>query len=175
MFKRILVAIDGSANAWHALDHAVALAKALGTERLGLVHVRPSLATLAYSYGFDGVSAPYGSFAERMVAELQAAESRSRELLQEAEDRARAAGLTDVQVVHHAEEGSVVRQILDVVRREGYELLVMGSRGMGRAAGLILGSVSHSLVANLPCSVMIVECKRGKETAAVAEEGDAQA
>ncbi|HEY8417175.1 MAG TPA: universal stress protein [Limnochordales bacterium] len=170
MFKRILVAIDGSANAWNALDHAAALAKAMGTETLGLVHVRPSLATLAYSYGFDGAGAPYGSFAERMVAELQAAQNRSRELLQEAEERVRAAGLTGAQVVHHAEEGSVVRQILDVVRREGYELLVMGSRGMGRAAGLILGSVSQSLVANLPCSVMIVEYKGEKEPAKGAKE-----
>lgn len=163
MFKRVLVAVDGSEHAWRALDHAVALAKAMGSETLGVVHVRPSLTTLAYSYGFDGAAAPYGTFAERMVAELKAAEDRSRELLQEAEDRVRAAGLDSVQVVRHAEEGAVVRKILDLVRREGYELLVMGSRGMSRAAGLILGSVSQSLVANLPCSVMVVESRTEKE------------
>lgn len=165
MFKRILVAIDGSANAWRALDHAVSLAKCMETGTLGIVHVRPSLATLAYSYGLDVAASPYGTFAERMVTEMQELESRSQALLHEAEERVRQAGLQGVRVARHAEEGSVVRQILDVVRREGYELLVMGSRGMGRAAGLILGSVSQSLVANLPCSVLIVDCRGDKEEA----------
>src|SRR5690606_16708122 len=151
MFQRILVAIDGSAHAWEALDHAIELAKSLGTQTLGLVNVRPSITTLAYSYGFDGAPGPYSSFAERMAAELKSVENRSRELLQKAEDRVRAAGLDNLQVVHHTEEGSVVREILDVVKREGYYLLVLGSRGMGRAAGLLLGSVTQSVVANLPC------------------------
>jgi len=163
MFKRILVAIDGSANAWRALDQAILLAKSMGMETLGIVHVRPSLATLAYSFGLDAAASPFGTFAERMVAEMQEMESRSQALLYEAEERARQAGLEGVNVVRHAEEGSVVRQILDVVRREGYDLLVMGSRGMGRAAGLILGSVSQSVVANLPCSVLIVEHRDSEE------------
>ncbi len=170
MFRKILVAVDGSANAWRALEQAIGIAKAMGTETLGLVHVRPSLATLAYSYGFDGAGSPYATFAERMVAEMQELESRSRALLHEAEERVRQAGL-ELNVVRHAEEGSIVRQILEVVRREGYELMVMGSRGMGRAAGLLLGSVSQSLVANLPCSVLIVECRGEKEAAGAEAAG----
>ena len=47
-------------------------------------------------------------------------------------------------MVRHAEKVGL-SAILDVVGRGEYDLLVMGSRGMGRAAGLLLGSVSQSV------------------------------
>lgn len=163
MYKRILVAVDGSPNAWAALDHAVTLAKGVGAEVLGVIHVRPSLVTLSYAYGFDHTAALHLDLARRIAEELQEGEKVSRSLLQEAAERARAAGLEGTKVVSHAEEGAIVRQILDVVKREGYDLLVIGSRGMGRAAGLLLGSVSQSLVANMPCSVMVVDTHHDHE------------
>jgi len=159
MFKRILVAVDGSPNAWHALEHAVALAKGVGAEVLGVVHVRPSPVTLAYAYGFDEAAAYRLNLARQMAQGMFDGEAQSRSLLREAERRVRAAGLDGLQVNVHDEEGSVVAQILELVRREGYDLLVMGSRGLGRAAGLLLGSVTQSVVANLPCTVLVVDLR----------------
>ncbi|HLT59235.1 MAG TPA: universal stress protein [Limnochordales bacterium] len=159
MFKRILVAVDGSPNAWEALAHAVALAKGVGAERIGVVHVRPSLTTLSHAYGFDELAMHHLNLARRMERELKEGETQSRALLREAVARIRDAGIEESKVACHAEEGPVVRKILDVVQREGYDLLVMGSRGMGRAAGLLLGSVTQSLVANMPCTVLVVECR----------------
>ncbi len=157
MFQRILVASDGSVNAEKGLARAVAVAKGAGTKVVGLVHVRPSLQSLAYAYGYDTTGLPGWHFAERLQEGVRQAEQRSRELLQEAEAYVRAQGLTDVEVVQHAVEGPVVRRIIDTVRQGGYDLLVIGSRGMGRAAGLLLGSVSQSVTANLPCSLLIVD------------------
>lgn len=158
MFERILVALDGSPNAQKALERAAVVAKGTGTRVLGLVHVRPSLYTMAYAYGYPAAAgAPGWSLAEQLAESMRQAAERSRELLDEAEAYVRAQGLTDVQVVKHAEEGPVVKAIIDTVRRGGYDLLVLGSRGMGRAAGLLLGSVTQSLTANLPCSVLIVD------------------
>jgi nucleotide-binding universal stress UspA family protein len=51
-------------------------------------------------------------------------------------------------------EGSVVRTLVDLTR--GAELLVMGSRGHGKLADLILGSVSESCAAKSKCPVVIV-------------------
>jgi len=147
MFERVLVALDGSENAWKALKHAVEVAKGVGAKRIGLVHVRPSLDTLAYAYGYETVGMPGWSFAERLNEGIRQAEQRSLELLREAERYVREQGLTGVEVVLHPEEGPVVRRIIDTARREGYDLLVLGSRGMGRAAGLLLGSVSQSVAA----------------------------
>lgn len=158
MFERILVALDGSPNAQHALERAVALAQGTGARVLGLIHVRPSMRTMAYTYGYPAIAGASGwSFAQQLADSMRQAEERSRELLDAAEAYVRAHGLTDVDVVRHAEEGQVVPAILDVVGRGEYDLLVMGSRGMGRAAGLLLGSVSQSVTANLPCSVLIVD------------------
>ncbi|MFS8627751.1 MAG: universal stress protein [Limnochordales bacterium] len=165
MFERVLVALDGSENAWKALKHAVEVAKGVGAKRIGLVHVRPSLDTLAYAYGYETVGMPGWSFAERLNEGIRQAEQRSLELLREAERYVREQGLTGVEVVLHPEEGPVVRRIIDTARRDGYDLLVLGSRGMGRAAGLLLGSVSQSVAANLPCSVLIVDSRTREERA----------
>jgi nucleotide-binding universal stress UspA family protein len=39
---------------------------------------------------------------------------------------------------------------------EGAELLVVGSRGHGAFAGMLLGSVSQHVVSNAPCPVVVV-------------------
>lgn len=164
MFERILVALDGSKNAWKALERAVSVAQGVGAKRFGIVHVRPSLESLAYVYGYETVGMPGWSFAERLNEGMRQAEQRSLEMLREAETYVRERLAANVEVVRHPEEGPVVRRIIDTVQREGYDLLVLGSRGMGRAAGLLLGSVSQSVTANLPCSLLIVDT-RGDEAA----------
>lgn len=51
-------------------------------------------------------------------------------------------------------EGGVIRTFVDLSKEA--ELLVMGSRGHGKFADLILGSVSESLTAKAKCPVLIV-------------------
>ena len=51
-------------------------------------------------------------------------------------------------------EGAVVRTLVELSK--GAELLVMGSRGHGKLADLILGSVSESCSAKSKCPVVIV-------------------
>jgi len=51
-------------------------------------------------------------------------------------------------------EGGVVRTFVDLSKEA--EVLVMGSRGHGKFADLILGSVSESLTAKSKCPVLVV-------------------
>lgn len=153
MFRKILVAVDGSDHARKAADAAVALANGMNAEVLGLVHVRPDQETWSRSYGYEVTA-----YLEMYASILESVAKSARQLLDDEAARARSA-LKGTRVEIHDEAGPVVPTIVDVIRREKYELLVMGSRGMGRAAGLLLGSVSQALLARLPCSVLVVKAE----------------
>lgn len=157
MIKRVLVALDDSATAEKALRHIVGLERGFDLERIGLINVRPSLNTLAYAYGYTALVTSDAGLTQRMADDLRQTAELSRQLLDKAQAFIHEQGLGDVDVVRHEEEGPIAKKILNVVREHDYDLLVMGSRGMGRAAGLIMGSVSHAVITNLPCSVLIVD------------------
>jgi nucleotide-binding universal stress UspA family protein len=52
--------------------------------------------------------------------------------------------------------GDPAESIIDTVRREKADMLVVGRRGRGRLSGLLLGSVSQKLATLAPCVVVIV-------------------
>ena len=51
--------------------------------------------------------------------------------------------------------GSAVREILKRVEDGEHDLVVLGSRGLGSAGSLILGSVSRAVVARSPVPVLV--------------------
>ena len=51
-------------------------------------------------------------------------------------------------------EGHPARRLVDAA--EGADLLVVGSRGHGGFAGMLLGSVSQHVVGHAPCPVVVV-------------------
>jgi nucleotide-binding universal stress UspA family protein len=55
-------------------------------------------------------------------------------------------------------DGEPVSSLIDAARDGGYDLLVMGNRGMtGVARFLRLGSVPNKVSHHLPCSLLIVK------------------
>ena len=125
MFLNILVALDGSPSSKHALEHAIELARA-GNSKLTLIAVAPqasSLVTLA------GVSS------EAMQRELDAWADG---VLREGED-----AVPDDLIAHRVRRTGVAgREIVDELERRGYDLVVLGTRGRGRAQEGLLGSVN---------------------------------
>jgi nucleotide-binding universal stress UspA family protein len=53
-------------------------------------------------------------------------------------------------------EGDPAMAIIEVATIRESNIIVMGSRGLGRLAGLVLGSTSQKVVAHAPCPVLIV-------------------
>lgn len=157
MIKRVLVALDDSPTSDRALRHIVGLGRGFSLERIGLINVRPSMTTLSYAYGYSALATADSGLTQRMADDLRHTTKLSQELLRRAEAFVQEQRFEDVEVVRHEDEGPIVKRILKTVREHDYDLLVMGSRGMGRAAGLIMGSVSHGVITNLPCSVLIVD------------------
>jgi nucleotide-binding universal stress UspA family protein len=62
-------------------------------------------------------------------------------------------------VRRHVVEGSPVRALLSVAADA--DLLVVGSRGHGEFAGMLLGSVAQHVVAHGPCPVLVVRTAAG--------------
>ena len=137
--QRIVVGVDGSASAQAALRWAMDEAR----RRRAVVD-----AVHAWSYpplsSFPGLVPP-PTFARDELAD------HAKAILDEACD---AVDEGHVLLNRIVEEGSAVRCLLDAA--EGADLLVVGSRGRGGFAGLLLGSVGQQCASHAPSTVVIV-------------------
>lgn len=140
--RNIMVATDGSDGAKRAVDVAADLAKALGGK----------LIILTVAGNVSGKKMRELARSEKDIG--AALESRSMQVLTAAKKRAQAVGATDIQL--QITWGDIAKSIIDVAGREAAEAIVLGRRGRGRLAGLLLGSVSQKVVSLAPCSVIVV-------------------
>ena len=74
--------------------------------------------------------------------------------LTEVRDRATAKGAKDVSV--NVVLGDPAEQILAVAKDSQADMIVMGNRGHGPLAGLLLGSVAQKVIGLAPCAVVVV-------------------
>jgi len=49
------------------------------------------------------------------------------------------------------------RALINVAKHENFDLIVVGSRGLGSAASFLLGSVSRKVVSKSHCDVLVVK------------------
>jgi nucleotide-binding universal stress UspA family protein len=139
MFEKILLAVDGSNHALHAAHVAADLARAMRSKEFCIVvaydSIPPYLGEPNMQYSIDAQIEEAQSF-------LQAA--------------VKAVG--DVPAKIHTEliEGSSADAIINVAVTRASDVIVMGSRGLGALAGLLLGNTSQKVVSHAPCPVLIV-------------------
>ena len=140
MFNNILVPVDGSDHALHAINVACDLAQKYGAT-LRLVHAYPPLFTDAMMSEAD---------IEAIIAlRIQAGEA----ILQRAMEHASAC-VSDITT--ELRQAPDAEAILEEAEAHNCDLIVMGTRGLGRLAGLLLGSVSHKVVQHAKCPVLLV-------------------
>ena len=144
MFEKILVAVDGSEHAKHALKYAVESAVKWKAELIILTVVPP--VHPVYPSGF---CIPY------IPEFIDAMRESHRIILKEAENIVKNKHL-DIKVETRLEEGRPSTTILDIAEKEDVDLIVMGSRGMGGIIGF-LGSISRHVVEACTKSILIVK------------------
>ena len=140
MFKNILVPVDGSDHALHALDVACDLAQKYAAT-LRLVHAYPPI-FIEGMMGSDDIEAIIATRAKAGDAILQRA-------VEHIQGR-----VTDVTT--ELREAPDAEAILEEAEVRHCDLIVMGTRGLGRLAGLLLGSVSQKVVQHARCPVLLV-------------------
>jgi nucleotide-binding universal stress UspA family protein len=143
--KHILVATDGSDGADRAIDAAVGLAKDFDADLL--------IANVMGGYGFPlDVFKHFTRAQQPWLDELFS--SVSAEILEKAQSRARKLGATRVRL--ESRTGDVAQTIIEIAQQKEIDAIVVGKRGWGRLAGMMLGSVSQKLVSLAPCMVVVV-------------------
>lgn len=143
----ILVAIDGSDHAEHALQTAIDLARHQPA-RLVLLHVVHPLATVSMSTGSDDYE------------QLEHVHISTADVLRAMGDRVvegalRACGAAGVPATSIVRAGDPTRVIVEAATDEDADLVVLGSRGLSDAKGLLLGSVSHKVISTAPTPVLV--------------------
>lgn len=139
MFEKILVPLDGSEHSIRALKTAIQIAKKFdGTITLIHVYTVSSFAitpTQVYKY-------------------VQAIQDLGNNILEEGQNLVTAAG---IKVETKLQEGQTVAKILETITKEKINLVILGSRGVSKLKGIIMGSVSEGVTKNSPCPVLVVK------------------
>jgi nucleotide-binding universal stress UspA family protein len=137
-----MVATDGSSGANRAVDVAAELARALAGDLL--------IATVADTLLQE--EAQKLVRAEGSIGDVM--EALTAQTLKAAEARARHLGVSRVEL--RTGSGDVAQSLINIAASSSIEMVVLGRRGRGQLAGLLLGSVSQKLVSLAPCAVVVV-------------------
>ncbi len=160
LIKKILVALDGSKSADRALDFALDLATKYSAEVVLIsVFDAPSVSLLAPGIVFVPTSTvkyleELGDFHEKVLSEalkkakkLKAGLKVSKKLLQ----------------------GRAADKIVETAKEGGFDLIVIGSRGLGGIKEFFLGSTSHRVADEAPCPVLIAKELANPESLSAAD------
>jgi nucleotide-binding universal stress UspA family protein len=138
MYRSILVALDGSPASEAALEQAIELARDEGA-RLTLI-----------SAAAPPRWRPVGPYIVPIATEAEL-EKQAQQVL----DRAEARVPADVPVSSIVRRGDAAKAILARIEQGEHDLVVIGSRGLGPVASLVLDSVSRGVLARSPVPVLI--------------------
>jgi nucleotide-binding universal stress UspA family protein len=142
MFKKILVPVDFSQYGDEILRYAREMAQKFDAS-IDLIHVVPNMDYFT----------PYESFmaAENIVAIQKGIEGEVEKDLDEVAKKL--PGITVKKVIRN---GVAFVEILDYVRSEGIDLIIMGTRGRGGLEHIIIGSVAEKVLRKSPCPVLAI-------------------
>ncbi len=146
--ERIVAAIDGSAPSLKAVDFAADLASKYDAELL-LFNVAREFTPI-----IDAELEAYARIEhiETLASEVGLAAAET--VLAGARLTARANGATRIST--KSAFGDPAEEIIALAKDRQADLIVIGSRGHGRLAGLLLGSVAQKVLAHASCPVVVV-------------------
>jgi nucleotide-binding universal stress UspA family protein len=147
MYRKIVVAVDGSALSTTALQHALELSKAVGAEITAVTVTEPSM---VMSPAIDMVAVDVTALTEQMEA---AKAETAKAVLQDAKALA---GASTIEAIHLAGRYPA-EGILEAANSAKADLVVMGSHGRRGLGRLLLGSQAAEVLSRSTIPVLIVK------------------
>ena len=153
MYKKILVAFDGSEPSKHALDHAVSIAESNKAE-IHILSVVPRVMMPVFpDEGFG--AAPVTAAQDMSEYQERMKEIYGRSLMEAEKDIKNHYPELDVKT--KLMEGRPSSTIVDEAENNDMDLIVIGSRGIGGITGWILGATSRKVVESCTKPVLVVK------------------
>lgn len=152
MIKKILVALDGSKPADKALDFALDLGEKYSAN-IVLLSVVPLVIVPLGTYPTAGVSPIPPVAMDTYSKELRVSHEK---VLSEALKKAKKIK-PNLKVSTKLVEGRPSDKIIETAKEENFDIIVVGSRGLGGIKKLFLGSISDRVANEAACPVLIVE------------------
>jgi len=142
-FSKILVCVENSPCANKALLQACEIAKKSNSQ-LSLIHVVDN-PTSKLKLGISLIDR--GEFVKMF-------RNHGKMVIKKASKIAYENGIKAEEVV---KEGNVANEIINFAKKEKVDLIAIGSRGLGKIPGFLLGSISNKIANRAPCAVLIVK------------------
>lgn len=140
MFSKTLVPVDGSDISYRALDTALFLSERLGS-KITAIHVMEQVPTVYIQ-------------SQKLLDELlEAHKNESQKILDKCSSIATQKGIV---INTTLLDGNPASTILEFSQREKYEVIIIGSRGIGHFKELVLGSVSSKILHHSLCPVLLI-------------------
>ena len=152
MIKKILVALDGSEPAGKALDFALNLAEKYSAEILLLSAFQPVIVPMTSPQITAVPHIPpvaVGTYSKELKAIHE-------KVLSEALKKAKKIK-PNLEISTKLVEGRPSEKIVETAKEGNFDIIVMGSRGLGGIKAFFLGSVSDRVADEATCPVLIVK------------------
>jgi len=139
MYKRLLLAVDGSENSLRATDEAVKIASLISDCRIEIIYV------VDYSKSKNDILHSQGK---------EELEYTRRKKLSPIEEKVKSKNIEYKLEILHGYPGPT---IIEYANKEKVDMVVIGSRGLNSLQEMVLGSVSHKVMKRVNCPALIVK------------------
>jgi nucleotide-binding universal stress UspA family protein len=139
--RRIVIATDGSSGAGDALELGYELAADTGAD-VSVVYVRHAPSGFLGAPYYQDVITDEAQHARGVIADAKLYATRY-----------------DVDPDYDVLEGDPAEAVLDFAQARDADVIVVGSRGLGRVAGALLGSVSREIVQRAERPVLVAKAR----------------
>jgi nucleotide-binding universal stress UspA family protein len=139
MYKKIVLAVDGSEVSKNAAKHAIALAKSTGGKLIAVHVIPPFDVTDIESFKPDTIMKGLREEGEKILSEVNGLASKE-----------------GVQIDTRVEDGIPYERICEVAEESDADLIVMGSHGRTGIGKVFIGSVAERVIGKAKCCPVLV-------------------